>query len=126
MPEQHSIDQGGEIKMPSELRLRQRLGMLSAGKAYKKTLTRELSPLAGDHLEASTFLLTVSAAVLRAANQAQQPQIEVHDQMTPKVINLLVKNEAAEQELMQVFDSPMYLPMLEDHLGKQVLANDAV
>lgn len=136
MPEQQPIDRGGEIRLPSALRIRQRLGQVSTSRAFKRGFVPQMEKLAHAELPGDIFLSVLSARLVGyALYNSMEP--EAYERRTlPRVVKQLVPDEVHQRNLiarfidgLKVRDNNLAEPAKVDQAGfpdsQQVFADPA-
>lgn len=94
MPEQSPIEQGGnEIKLPSKLRIQQRLGHVSTNKAFKANVVKPLMQLGGEMLAPDSVVESVGRITIQHACIENMNQVNYAQYIVPKILNQLAEGD---------------------------------
>lgn len=99
MPEQSPIEQGGDIKLPSALRIRQRLGHVSTSKVFKQDLAPRIISGAGKTYGESDLMFAVHHTLLLFAKRQSMSTEAVIEHYTPRLIKQLVDDPSQRSRL---------------------------
>lgn len=119
MPEQSPIERGGDIKLPSALRIRQRLGHVSTNKVFKRELVPKLMQLGGQSLPVEDAFIQIVHRVSTFSGNGESARTR-RKELVPRVLNQLVQGD---RHRLDMFLGPLCQwqaagwPRIEDPCG---------
>jgi len=107
MPEELSQETGGQIQMPSALRIRQRLGHVSTSKIFRESFVPKAASRGGQRIQPQKLMTATCWDVMEFALDNSMDPINLAQNMGPRVLKQLVDSPQQREEITVEFRRAM-------------------